>query len=151
MTQNLPDDFPTVDTAKARDVDGELTHYSPEVLEEWPCRRCGAPTPVHQGGLDALYSFTSLLARMGQAPLKPQECLFCDTCTAGWRAARAEKGLDNDRRMRRYCAMLRDPGTPAHLLGEAEQFVAKVANEGKDVVRHYAELRKKAGKSRGGI
>ncbi len=148
---NLPDDFPTVDTAKARPVDGELTNYSPQVIDEWPCRRCGQATPVHQGGLDAFSSFTSLLARMGQEPLKPEECLYCDDCTAKYRIARAAKSADNDARMRRYCVMLRDSSTPAHMLGEAEQFVAKVANEGRDVVRFYAELRKKAGKSRSGI
>lgn len=124
--------------------------YSPQVLEEWPCRRCGVATPVHQGGLDAFGSFSGLLVRLGQEPLKPEECLYCDDCTTKYRVARAAKSADNDNRMRRYCVMLRDPGTPAHLLGEAESFVTKVANEGKDLVRHFAEVRKKAGTEKKG-
>lgn len=151
MTRNLPDDFPTVATAEARPVDGEHSLYAPQTVDEWPCRKCGAMTPVCQGGLDTFQQFSKLLGRMGQEPLKPEECLLCDDCTVKYRAARDAKNADNDAKIRRYCIQLRDASTPAHLLGEAERFVSKVANDGPDLVRHYAELRRKNVKSRGGI
>jgi hypothetical protein len=129
--------------------DGEHTLYSPETVDEWPCRRCGKPAEVTQGGLDALAAANSLAARKGEAPLDVAKILLCEACAAEFRVAC--EGIRNQQagQVTARLQRLKDPSTPRHLLGEDELYVTKYANEGGDLVKRAAEVRAKASK-RGG-
>jgi hypothetical protein len=149
--RQIHDDFPTVDNPPRRDVAGERSMLSPKTALTWPCKRCGADVEVYQGALDAMEAFNRLLAKQGEHPINTRDTLWCDPCGELRAKARAKHNAEVSEKIRQCCALMRDPGTPAHLLGDAESFVGRAANNGKDIVLHYAELRRKAGKTRSGI
>jgi len=147
----FPDDFPTVDNPPVREVTGELSMLDAATVRMAPCRRCGTPTPLTSGGETALATWSRILAKRGEAPLDAAECLFCDACAELRVKARAEYSAHQDVKLRLACERLSDPATPTHVLGENEAFVRKVANFGNDIVKHYAEVRRKASSRGKGI
>lgn len=154
MSQNpreVPDDFPTADNPPRREVTGERSMLSPLTGESWPCKRCATPVPIRQDALHSMQTMNRILAKKGEPPLDTRDVVWCEACAAHLEKLRVKQLDDRDAKIRQACAILRDPGSPAHLLGDAETYLARVANEGKKLVAHLREVRLKAGKARGGI
>ena len=141
MTDDLfPGDRPSdvIDDLIAR----KITEAAP--VAHWPCSSCRAPVEVTDVGMHAFEATNRILVRRGELPLREDGWLLCPTCAVSYREAQRKNSARVDARVRAYCAILADRNSPAHLLGEAETYVAKHASEGSTLVFHFADRRREA-------
>lgn len=114
-----------------------------QIVDHWKCRAdgCKNTVPVTAAAMGALAAFNRIEARRGLDPIKPESCVFCDSCSQWFRQKRQENAAKVAAKLKDAIQILKDPSSPTHRLGEAEMYVEKFANEGTDIVKHWARVR----------